>query len=189
MKKVFLFSSHLWVYLSLIPVLTLLGIVISVHDTATSIVKYYPLEIALGALAVLIVLFFFRAVLISKDEVRQIGLFTDRDKAMIDEGKMLVFTLASKKRLTVELYESADGAPVLPWAGDVCAEINLFRARTLGDERSVRRALLCFGVSTEEADGIFSKIPEKEVFFENVSVCAEQKHDILIYKIRILKTL
>ncbi len=189
MKKVFLFSSRLRVYLSLIPVLTLLGIVISVHDTATSIVKYYPLEIALGALAVLIVLFFFRAVLITKDEIRQIGLFTNREKAMIDEGKTLVFTLASKKRLTIELYGGTDSAPSLPWAGDVCGEINLFRSKTLGAARAVRTTLLCFGVCPEEADEILAKAPEKEISFENVAVRAEKKHDVLIYRIRILKTI
>ena len=189
MKKVFLFSSRLRVYLSLIPVLSLLGIVISVHDTATSIVKYYPLEIALGALAVLIVLYFFRAVLITKDEIRQIGPFTNREKAMIDEGKSLVFTLASKKRLTVELYGGTDSAPSLPWAGDVCSEINLFRAKTLGTAKAVRATLLCFGVCAEDADAFLSQESENEVCFENVAVRAEQKHDVKIYRIRILKTI
>lgn len=189
MKKVFLFSSRLSVYLTEIPVLALLAIVISVHDTAPSIVKYYPLEIFLGAVAILIAVYFFRAVLISKDEIREIGRFSSRDKATIEEGKTLVFTLASKKRLTVELYEQGEDAPALPWATDVAGEINLFRARTRGGVKAVRRTLLCFGVSAEEADTVLETLPTKEILYENVAVSAEEKHDVVIYRVRILKTL
>ena len=188
MKKIFLFSSNLALYLTEIPVLALLAVVISVHDTAPTIVKFYPLEIALSAVAILILLFFFRAVLISVDEIREIGLFTSRDKAMIEEKKTLVFTLASKKNMTVELYESSENAPALPWASDVSSEINLFRARTRGNEKSVRRVLLCFGLSVEEADAMINDPPAKEVAFENVAVSFEEKHDVTIYRLRVLKT-
>ena len=147
MKKIFLFGSHLWLYLTEIPVIFLLCVVISVHDTGPAIVKFYPLEIALGSLAVFIVIFFFRGVIISKDEIRQVGRFTPRYKSMIEEGKTLVFTLFSKNNLTVELYERDDAAPSLPWAGDVAGEINLFRARTIGNHRAVRRTLILFGLT------------------------------------------
>lgn len=189
MKKVFLFSSRLTVYLTEIPVLALLAFVISVHDTAPSVVKYYPLEIFLGAVAILIVLYFFRAVTITKDEIRALGLFSSRDKVTIEEGKTLVFTLASKKRMTVALYESSDGTPSLPWAADVASEINLFRARTRGNQKAVRRALILFGVSKEEAEAVLNTLPEKEVAFENIAVIAEQKHDVTIYRLRVLTTL
>lgn len=189
MKKVFLFSSHWSVYLTEIPVLALLAIVISVHDSAPSIVKFYPLEIVLGGVALLILLFFFRAVQISRDEIREIGRFSSRDKATIEEGKILVFTLARKKHLTVELYERSDAAPALPWAGDVSGETNLFRARTRGNIKAVHRTLLCFGVSPEEADAVLKALPEKEIVFENVAIRAEVKHDVVIYRLRILQTL
>ena len=189
MKKVFLFSSRLAVYLTEIPVLALLAIVISVHDTATSVVKYYPLEIFLGAVAILIAVFFFRAILITKDEIREIGRFSAREKATIEEGKILVFTLATKKRLTVELYENSDSAPALPWATEVSGSINLFRAHTRGDQRAVQRALLCFGLTKEEADAVLNRQPEKEEIYENVAVRTERKHDVIIYHLRMLKTL
>ena len=189
MKKVFIFSSNLALYLTEIPVLALLAIVISVHDSATSIVKFYPLEIVLGGVALLIFVFFFRAVLISKDEIREIGRFSSRDKATIEEGKELVFTLAGKKHLTVELYESTNDAPSLPWAKDVCTNINLFRARTRGNKKAVRRVLLCFGVTPSDADAVLSSLPEKEIRFENVALRADAKHDVLIYRLRILQTL
>lgn len=189
MKKIFLFSSRPTVYLTEIPVLALLAIVISVHDTATSIVKYYPLEIFLGAVAILIAVFFFRAVLISKDEIRAVGWFSGRDKATIEEGKTLVFTLASKKRLTVELYEHSDNAPALPWAGDVSGDINLFRSHTRGDLKTVHRVLRYFGLTNDEADALLAELPEKEVAFENVSVSAEAKHDVIVYRLLVLQTL
>lgn len=189
MKKIFVFSTRLWYFISLIPVLSMLALVISVHDTAPTIVKYYPLEIALAALAVLIILFFFRAVLISKDEIRQLGRFTPREKAFIEEGKTLVFTLAEKKRMTIELFEASDGAPALPWAATVAGEINLFRARAIGDARTVRRVLCLFGVCASDADALLAQPPKKEVFFDNISVRSEEKNDALIYYLKILQTL
>lgn len=189
MKKVFIFSSNLALYLTEIPVLALLAIVISVHDTSTSIVKFYPLEIVLGAVAILIVIFFFRAVLISKDEIREIGRFSSRDKATIEEGKELVFTLASKKRLMIELYEHTSDAPALPWAKDVSGDINLFRARTRGNLKTVKRVLLCFGITVTQAEFLLNNLPLEEIAYENIAVRAEEKHDVIIYRLRILQTL
>ena len=51
MKKIFLFSTRFWLFLTEIPLLVLLGIVISVHDDAPTIVKFYPLEIVICAVA------------------------------------------------------------------------------------------------------------------------------------------
>ena len=189
MKKIFLFSSRLWVYATEIPVLLMLALVISVHDSATSIVKFYPLEIALVAVAVLIVLFFFRAVQITKKDIREIGRFSSREKATIEEGKRLVFTLASNKRLMVELYENADGAPSLPFAGSVCSDINLFRAKTLGDTRAVRKTLIYFGLTAAEADALIENPPKEEAIFENVAVSCEKKHDVSVFSLRMLATL
>ncbi len=189
MKKIFLFSTRLRVFLTEIPLLVLLGIVISVHDSAPTVVKFYPLEILIGGVCVFIVIYFFRAVRISRDEIRQLGRFSSRDRATIEEGKTLVLTLAAKRHLTVELYESDDGAAALPFASEYAGRINLFRERTLGDQKTVRKILLYFGLSREEADGILEKLPKKEVEFESVAVRAEQKHDVTLFFIRMLETL
>ncbi len=189
MKKIFLFSSRLWVYVTEIPVLAMLTLVISVHDSATSIVKFYPLEIVLGGVALLILIYFFRAVQISKSEIRAIGRFSSREKATIEEGKKLVFTLASKRRLTVELFESSDGTPSLPWASGVCNDINLFRAKTLGTAKSIRKVLIYFGLSADEANALIKNPPKKEILYENIAVRAEEKHDVLIFELRMLQTL
>lgn len=189
MKKIFIFSSRLRVFASEIPVLALLFWVISVHDTATSIVEYYPLEIALSAIALLILVFFFRAVLISKDEIRQIGLFSSRSKATVEEGKTLVLTLAERRIMTAELFESSDAAPALPFASDVSGQINLFREKTLGTKNTVRRVLTLFGLSKDEAAGVIDGLPTKEIAFESVAVRCEEKHDVTVFYIRMLETL
>ena len=189
MKKIFLFSSRLWFFATEIPVLALLAVVISVHDTATTLLKFYPLEIALAAVAVLIVVFFFRAIQISKAEIREIGRFSSREKATIEEGKTLVFTLASNQRLMVELYESADSAPSLPFASGVCSDINLFRAKTLGNIKTIRKVLIYFGLTASEADTLIQNPQKKEAIFENIAVQSEEKHDVTIFRIRMLKTL
>ena len=189
MKKIFLFSSRLWVFATEIPVLAMLAIVISVHDSAPSIVKFYPMEIALAAVAALIVVFFFRAVQISKKAICEIGRFSSREKATIEEGKRLVFTLASKRRLTVELYESTNSAPSLPFASGVCSDINLFRAKTLGNIKTVRKTLIYFGLTAAEADALIENPPKEEKSFENIAVRAEEKHDVCIFHMRMLKTL
>ncbi len=189
MKKIFLFSTRLRVFLTEIPLLALLGIVISVHDSAPSIVKFYPLEILIGAVAIFIVIYFFRAVLISKDEIRQLGRFSSREKATIEEGKTLVLTLAARKHLTVELFESDECAAALPFASEYAGKINLFRERTRGDKKAVRRILLYFGVDAAEVDRLLENPPKKEEKFDFVAVSAEEKHDVLIFRIRMLETL
>ena len=188
-SKIFMFGTRLRVFLTEIPLLVLLAFVISVHDSATSIVKFYPLEILIGGVMIFIVIYFFRAIVIKKDEIRMLGRFSSRDRATIEEGKTLVLTLAARKHLTVELYESADSAPALPFASEYAGRINLFRERTLGDKRAVRLILLCFGVSTEDADMILAEPPKKEISFGSVAVRAEEKHDVLIFHIRMLETL
>jgi hypothetical protein len=160
-----------------------------VHDSAPSIVKFYPLEILIGAVCILIVVYFFRAVLISKDEIRQLGRFSSRDKATIEEGKMLVLTLAEKKHLTVELYESDESKPALPFASEYAGRINLFREKTRGDKKALRRILIYFGLDSAEADMLIEELPKKEVTFESIAVRAEEKHDVLIFYIRMLETL
>ena len=188
-SKIFMFGTRLRVFLTEIPLLVLLAIVISVHDSAPSIVKFYPLEILIGGVMVFIVIYFFRAIVIKKDEIRMLGRFSSRDRATIEEGKTLVLTLAARKHLTVELYESADSAPALPFAGEHAGRINLFRERTLGDKRNVRLVLLCFGLTAEEADAILAQPPKKEIDFGSIAVRAEEKHDVLIFYIRMLETL
>ena len=189
MKKIFLFSTRLRVFLTEIPLLVLLGIVISVHDSAPSIVKFYPLEILIGAVCFLIAVYFFRAVLISEDEIRQLGRFSSRDRATIEEGKTLVLTLAAKKLLTVELYENDESKPTLPFASEYAGRINLFREKTRGNKKTVRRILVFFGLDATEADLVIEELPKQEISFETVAVRAEKKHDVLIFYIRMLETL
>jgi hypothetical protein len=191
MKKIFLFSTRLRVFLTEIPLLFLLGIVISVHDSekAPPLVKFYPLEILIVAVCILIVVYFFRAVLISKDEIRQIGRFSSRDKATIEEGKTLVLTLAEKKHLTVELYESDESKPSLPFASEYAGRINLFREKTRGNKRTVHRILTYFGLDTNEASSVIEALPKREISYESIAVRAEEKHDVLIFYIRMLETL
>lgn len=191
MKKIFLFSTRLRVFLTEIPLLVLLGIVISVHDSefAPPFVKFYPLEILIGAVCILIVVYFFRAVLISKEEIRQIGRFSSRDRATIEEGKTLVLTLAEKKHLTVELYESDESKPALPFASEYAGRINLFREKTRGNIKTVRRILTFFGLDAIEAALVTEELPKKEISFETVAVRAEEKHDVTVFFIRMLETL
>ena len=173
MKKIFLFSSKLWVFLTEIPPITLLIIAINFNSEVDTLTKLYPLIITLSALIIFIAAYFFRAVVISYDSIKCIGPFSSKDKAIITKDKSLVIAILPNKRIRLELFGSGeDLAKNCKWlSGDDLSSINLFRAKANGTESTAKKILKFFDV-TKEA---FDKLMEKDGYseeFENVKVCS-----------------
>ena len=183
MKKVHLFISPLFMYLTELPLVVLLIAAIIFNDNAAGIVKLYPLIIVVSAAIIYIIVFLFRMVVISTDEIRAIGLYSSRDKAIINKGKTLILTLKESGRLIVTLFGNDGERPALDWASKedyVPMDINLFKERVEGRARSCKRILNYFNVPKEDISDIMS-LDSFEKEYDGISVRAESGEARTIY--------
>ena len=153
-KRIFLPMARPWVFLFELPLIALLALAISFHDRVGGLLKLFPLEILVGGAILFLPLYFVRLLSLSTEEVRTLGLFTERDRALLNEGRTLVLTLGKSGKLRVEVYGKTGDEPPFAWqkqskdyrATDFC----MLRARAYGTHRSVGRILGFYGVPAEE---------------------------------------
>ena len=96
MKSVFLFRTKFRMYWVLLPLLALLLASIYYNRFADNLLKLYPIITVTICGMIFILIYFFRGIKISYDEIRDVGLFSGHDSAIINEGKTLIFKI--KKR-------------------------------------------------------------------------------------------
>ena len=159
MKKIVLNCSHPCFFLTEIPPILLLAIAIAYNGRADNLLKLYPLIIASIAAIIFIALYFFRLILIKTDEVVQIGRFSSRDRAMLDEGKTLILTLMNKNKIKIEVFGSDGQSPAFDWlAGEDAkpVEFYLFRGRALGGARAASKILQFFGTPKDDCLNIIN---------------------------------
>jgi len=187
MKGILLFCTKLWIYLSELPLIILLMIAIKQNGNVDTPVRLYPLIIMLIIGIILIFLYYFRMVKISFDEIRMLGLFSSRDKAIIKKNRTLSFTLWPKGKMIVELSGN-DEAPALDWIDPedyAGMSVNLFRAKTVGTERTLKHCLIYFGVPAEDIETILRDAPterEYDDFTLSASTVNEHKTVNLTFK-------
>lgn len=167
----FLFSTRLRFFWVLIPMTVLMCIALAFNGYADGLLKFYPLIVFLGACIIFTFVFLFRVVGIGFDEVRTIGLFSSRERAIINEGKTLTVTLLPKRKLLIELFGNDGVLAELDWLtkndDGTVDDINLFRAKAVGGIKSVRRILKFFGLSQNDISGLLdSRIPYSDDLIE-----------------------
>jgi hypothetical protein len=157
MKSIFLFSSRLRVYITEFPPVALLIVSIIFNNKAENLLKLYPLIIVLSALVIFIGIYFFRGVLIKKEEVRAVGFFSTREKAVIKKERALVITVLPKKKLRIELFgDGKDGLNTYTWLKEEeQREINLFRAKGIGKAKKAKKILSFFNINDEHIQKAF----------------------------------
>ena len=172
MKKTYLFCTKIGWFITLIPPIALLIISIIYNERAAGLLKLYPL-IVCSALAIAVIFsYFFRYITISTEEIRMNGLFSSRDSAILNEKKSLILTLLPRNRICVTLFGNS-GLPAFNWAqGEdyTPIDIDLFREKAIGSERTVKRVLHYFEVSDEDCDALL------------VSDSFEKEYDAFILK-------
>lgn len=148
MRNIFLFSTRSRVFLTEIPLVYLLIISILNNNNVDVLTKLYPLIIATSLLMIFIPIFFFRGVKISYDEVRDVGLFSEKNHCLINDENTLVMTVLPKNRIKIELFGCSNDTVTYQWLKDEePRDINLFRARANGNEKTVMKILRYFDIS------------------------------------------
>ena len=148
MRNIFLFSTRSRVFLTEIPLVYLLIISILNNNNVDVLTKLYPLIIATSLLMIFIPIFFFRGVKISYDEVRDVGLFSEKNHCLINDENTLVMSVLPKNRIKIELFGCSNDTVTYQWLKDEDPrDINLFRARANGNEKTMIKILRYFDIS------------------------------------------
>jgi hypothetical protein len=158
MKKLFLFSTKIYHFWTLIPLVVLLVASIMLNENVDSIMKLYPLIILSSAGIIFILLFFIRGIVLSYDDARCVGLFSKKDYARYSTDYYLQVTTLKRGRLLIEVFGFIEeGGIGYDWyATDEKAEINLLRARANGNLNTLKRILTYYGLDDLEAKAALS---------------------------------
>ena len=160
MKKTFVSSTSLLMLLTEIPLIAVLVLAIIFNDRAGAFPKLYPLIIATSLGIVFIFIYLFKLIIISYEEIKIIGRFSSQDKAIINKGKTLILTLRERGRLIITLFGNDGERPAFDWTqGEdyTPVDINLFREKAEGGERSVRKILSYFEIPKVDVDAILTE--------------------------------
>ena len=159
MKGIYLFCTRLRFYWVELPLALLLTVALIYNKESDALLKLYPLIITIICGAVFVLFYFFRAIKISYDEIRFIGIFSSRDKAIITKDKTLILTMIGRGRLQIRLFGNDGVLPELDWIRNSKTEpidIDLFSGKALGGTRKIKRILSYFGASSQDFGDIFA---------------------------------
>ena len=190
MKSTFLFCTKLRMFLSEIPLLVLLIAAIIYTDKVKGLLGLWPLIIIVAAFMIFIVLFFFRFISISYEEIRIFGLFSSKDSREINEGKTVKLVIRNRRYLSVELW-GIDKRPEFNWISEKeenDTESCLFRERAVGGEGAVKRVLSYFSVPKEDFKDIFTE-EHFEKAYGQVAVYSSIVNEKRQVSVKILTTL
>lgn len=150
MKSIFLFSTRFRYFLTEIPPSILLIISIKYNAGVDALMKLYPLIIILSGIIIFIGMYFFRGVKINFEEIKCIGLFSSKESAVINANKTLYISILPKRKILLELYGANDDFETYAWLkSEEGTQINLFRAKALGNSSTVRKVLSYFDIEAE----------------------------------------
>lgn len=135
----------------ILPVFLLIP-AIAYNNRVNSVMRLYPLIFALSALIIFMVIYFFRGIVLSAEEIRCVGLFSSKDKAMIKKDRVLVISIMPRHRVRLEVFGSNDDTTEnYAWLKqEAPTMINLYRARANGSASVAKRIMKYFEV--DEAD-------------------------------------
>lgn len=176
MKKLFLFGTKLYVYLIELPIIAVLVLAINHNGKATNLLKLYPLIVFCCLAIAFIAIYFFNSVTVSYAKIKQIGLFSSRDSAIITKDRTIVLTYLSRRRMRIELFALQE-SPSFEWAlseSFVPHEACVFRERVIGNDMTAKRVLRFFKASEKEIKELLSS--------ENLEIKNEKiEYSALVY--------
>ena len=184
MKSLVLFGTKLYVYLVELPLILVLIGALKYNESSKELLGLYPL-IAVSAIAIIFVLlYFFNAVIITNAKIKQFGLFSSRDTALINKDRTLVLTYLPHRKMRVELF-ALQNKPALEWINEddyVPSEANVFRERVIGSNLTARRVLKFFGATNEEISTLLengtAKLDSGDIIF-STDICEDRKRILI----------
>lgn len=184
MKSIFLFSTKIRFFISEIPLIALYITAVLNNSAAKGAMKLYPLQIGLLALIAFIMIYFFRAITVSYSEIKHIGRFSPRYKAVINKGKTLIFRLKPHGKMDVILFGNNGEPPLYSNDENDCEpiDIDLFTGHTLGGRRTLNKVLSYFGASASDSESLIGSDFSAEL--ENVRMTSETHenfHEVRIF--------
>ena len=191
MKSIFLFSTRLRVYWVEIPIILLMTVTLHYNTHSEALFGLYPLIVFCALAMVFVLIYFFRGIQISMDEIRYVGLFSSRDKAMINEGKTLIIDIMRGGRLNITLFGNDGVTAGLDWLkGDgTPRDIDLFRGKAIGGRLAARRVLEFFSVESDAIEALIKDEDEVRFDYELVTASAEMIDGHRRINLRINKTI
>ena len=155
MKKLYFLCTKPWIYLSEIPLIILLVLAIIFNPTADGVWKLYPLIITLIIGIIFILVYFFKVLILSQDELEIFSVFTERDSATLNLGKTIIMGKISPTRIKVCVFGN-DGKPpqfdFIPEGADYTpVDIFLLRSKVLGGNGALVRIMNYFDVPADSA--------------------------------------
>ena len=191
MKNTYLFCSKLRVYWCLLPLVGILLLCIKYNKHSTGLYGLYLLGITASLAIGFVLIYFFRVIAISYDEIRYIGWFSSRDRAVITEGKTIILRPIGKRRIKISLFGNDGIAPGFDWlksTQNASKDYYLFRGKAIGGKCDIKRILRFFGVSSEDCDIITGSCSDFSKSYENVTVTTKEIDEIREIHIRMDKT-
>ena len=180
MKQVFLYCTRLRYFWVEIPIVIIFWLSYLFNDYAETALKLYPLMITSGLAFLFVIIYYFRAISISYEEIKYIGWFSSRDSAMINEGKTLIITKEKGRKIRIVLFGNDGVNPEFEWMKSLDGksapkDIILFRGYTYGTDAKITRILRYFGAESEK---ITKLLDEDAAFeFENTSIRSTLNED------------
>ena len=146
-----------WVFLTELPIMALLVVCWRFNDKVDNLLGLYPLMIALMALIIYLAFYFFRLIEVSWEEIRDIGLFTRRDDAVISDGTALTILIGKRGRMSLALLDAKCTSPY-DWVKptDKPHELAMYRGSAVGGAKAAKRILKYFGVSDADVEAVIS---------------------------------
>ena len=188
MKKIHLFATKPWYFLVTLPPIFVFVLCLVYHPNAEGKLGLIPLALMMVGVVVFSVLFFFRTIRISNEEIREIGVFSGGEHMDLTLGREVILVRYPHASLGVYVF-GEDGAEEQFWLlNEKPKEHILMRSRAVGGSRSIARVLSFFGV---DANRIPSLCTTEGLSFEGefVSVTTLIENENLVVRIKINKAL
>lgn len=189
MKGIFLFCTKLKYYFIELPLMIMLTVAIHYNGNYTGLFKFYPLIVLLSLGIIFIAVYFFRGIYISSDEIRDIGIFSRRERELIKKDGILVITLRGRGKMNIDLWAYSE-EPAFDWMknkGDYTKNVRVYHGVCIAGKSRAVRILSLFGL-----DGNLSReFTERDgARFDNqkILVTTEKKHDTFEIRIKFLET-
>ena len=171
MKNLYLFSTRFRVFWVQLPIIAVLVLSIIYNNESAGILRLYPLIIVSILGIIFIFVFFARFVRLSFAEVKCVGPFSSKDKAIVKKDRRLILRMLPHGKIKIYL-RGYDGPCDFSWLKsedepkqennspendelercDIC----LFRGKAFGGKRTAKRILSYYGIDKSDFLDIFS---------------------------------